>query len=507
MLYAQGNNNSPSASDPAVILLDFDGHEVKATPWNWNGSFYAEPTLISERQIREIIDRVETDYDIFNVKVTFEEKEYLKANPLKRIRVIVTPTSSWYGIAGGVALIGSFTWGDDTPCFVFSDQLNFKVKFIAEAISHEVGHTLGLQHQSEYDQYCNKVQEYNQGKGDSTGWAPIMGTGYFKSLTTWAIGQSTEDCSVIQDDLYLLSQLLEYKQEAAGNDSSQIPELIVRGFQVRTSGYIRTAHDQDRYILPIKRPTRITLIVTPGNEERGAVEPNLNIKLQLTDQHGQTIFSRDLPNELSASLDTTLQAGNYVVSIEGAPTDYLPDYGSIGAYIVHGFVGVTLPVHRFELKGHTSGHVHTLNWDYFTDEDIDTVRILQSDDGHQFHIIKRPDPELRSAVVIPGNNNKSYYKVELISRSGEVFVSNIISLQNRNTSGTRPYAYISGNEIVVYSIDHAPARLYSPAGNILFQTNLSKGFNRIPMQQNWKGLLILQVQTQKQPQSFRLINW
>ena len=507
ILFAQGNSNSPSVSDPAVILLDFDGHEVKATPWNWNGTFYAEATHLNDRQIHEIIERVETDYDIFNVRITLEEKEYKKADPLKRIRVIITPTSAWYGIAGGVALIGSFTWGDDTPCFVFSDQINFKVKFIAEAISHEVGHTLGLQHQSEYDPYCNKIQEYNQGTGDSTGWAPIMGTGYFKTLTTWAVGQSTEDCSVIQDDLHLISQVLEYKPEAAENDSTFIPELPVRGNQVRTAGFIKNAKEQDRYSLSIKRSTRITLLATPGNNERGCIEPNLNLQLTLFDQHSNILLIRDLPNDLKVLIDTTLAAGDYFVSVEGAPTDYLPDYGSIGAYMLSGFISITLPVFKLDLKGHTNGHAHTLNWSYVADEEITAVNIFQSDDGLNFQVIKTPDPTTRTATVVPGNGSRTYYKVEIKTASGGTYVSNVLSLNNNPVNRKKNYAYISGKEIILYSNETGAARIFNSSGNILTEFSVIKGFNRISIQPNWKGILILQLVSRKQSQSFRLINW
>jgi hypothetical protein len=76
-----------------------------------------------------------------------------------------------------VSYVGSFTWGDDTPGWVFSGLLNNNIKYIAEAVSHEAGHTLGLQHQSNYDAECTKTSEYGQGQGTGEiSWAPIMGS-------------------------------------------------------------------------------------------------------------------------------------------------------------------------------------------------------------------------------------------------------------------------------------------------------------------------------------------
>ncbi|MGZ5255476.1 MAG: hypothetical protein ACXWV4_13670, partial [Flavitalea sp.] len=52
-LYAQPGNNKFAAT----ILLDFNGHDVKATAWNWDGPFYAEATNLANKQISEIIKR------------------------------------------------------------------------------------------------------------------------------------------------------------------------------------------------------------------------------------------------------------------------------------------------------------------------------------------------------------------------------------------------------------------------------------------------------------------
>ncbi len=51
---------------------------------------------------------------------------------------------------------------------------NGNEKYTAEAISHEVGHTLGLSH----DGRITPSEGYYAGHGSGdTGWAPIMGVG------------------------------------------------------------------------------------------------------------------------------------------------------------------------------------------------------------------------------------------------------------------------------------------------------------------------------------------
>jgi len=118
----------------ATIYLDFDGQYVSGTSWNWNGDIDAQPAGFSSDAIKEIFNRVAEDYSIFQLNITTDSVAFLAAPPAQRIRIIITPTSDWYGSAGGVSFVGSFTWGDDTPAWVFNQLLGNNIKYIAEAI-------------------------------------------------------------------------------------------------------------------------------------------------------------------------------------------------------------------------------------------------------------------------------------------------------------------------------------------------------------------------------------
>ena len=197
-------NSYPAAS--AVIFLDFDGHTVNGTGWNYNGPIFCAPSGMDNTKITSIFNRVSEDYRPFNVNITTDSTKFLAAPINKRMRVILTTTSSWYGNAGGVAFVGSYTWGDDTPCFVFSALLNNNEKYVAEAAAHEAGHTLGLYHQSAYDGNCVKTSDYNGGLGTGEiAWAPIMGVGYYKNMTLWHNGANPYGCSSIQNDLTVIT--------------------------------------------------------------------------------------------------------------------------------------------------------------------------------------------------------------------------------------------------------------------------------------------------------------
>jgi len=111
----------PSAQ--ATIFLDFDGHYVTSTIWNGGNPINCAPSGMNDDQITEIFNRVSEDYRPFNVNVTTNETKFNSAPYNKRMRVVITTSNEWYGSgAGGVAYINSFTWGNNSPCFVVTGR-------------------------------------------------------------------------------------------------------------------------------------------------------------------------------------------------------------------------------------------------------------------------------------------------------------------------------------------------------------------------------------------------
>lgn len=127
--------------------MDFDGERVSDTSWNKGAIINAAPSSLTPTEIREVMARIAEDYAPFDITFTTRRKDYEGATVGRRMRVIVTPTDAAYPGGGGVAFTDSWSragvsFSETIPAWVFT----LSAKSVAEAISHEVGHTLGLSH-------------------------------------------------------------------------------------------------------------------------------------------------------------------------------------------------------------------------------------------------------------------------------------------------------------------------------------------------------------------------
>ncbi|WP_317899917.1 T9SS type A sorting domain-containing protein [Aurantibacillus circumpalustris] len=336
-------NSSPAITNK-VIYLDFDGQKVVGTGWNSGNLINAAPSTMNAANIILIWKRVSEDYRPFDVNITTDSIRFNNATPDKRIRVVFTPTSAWYGSAGGVAYVGSFAWGGTpgTPCWVFENQLSYNVKNMAEAAAHEVGHTLTLRHQSEYNSSCVKTAEYNNGFGNGvTSWAPIMGVGYSKNVTIWHTGQSATSCNTIQFDhgnsgIGITSpNFLSFLQDDVGDNFNTAKILNLTNLNLVDSGIITEPTDKDAYRFTICSNRYVSIGVKPwALDTTNYLGANLDVRLFLYDALSN-VLAVDTPlSKLHSLVGLNLTPGTYYFTVDGGRSAYYNDYGSLGKYYV-----------------------------------------------------------------------------------------------------------------------------------------------------------------------------
>jgi len=487
--------NSDLTSNP-VILIDFDGHYVTGTPWNWNGPINAAPSGLSNAVMKEIIASVAADYRIFQVNITTDPSEYNAAPAASRMRVIVTTTSDWYGSAGGVAYVGSYSWGDDTPCWVFSALLSYDAKKIAEAISHEAGHTLGLQHQSKYDSLCNKLGEYNTGSGNFTsGWSPIMGVSYYTNVSTWMKGSNTISCGTVQDDIATIAGYpnnLTIRTDDVGNTLSTAKTLTL-GAAISADGVISTISDKDVFAVTTTTLTRLNLTVSPESVDGVEKSANLNIKLSLLNKNGAVIKAYT-PASLGASIDTTLKAARYFLLVEGVGSSYIPDYGSVGKYIIRGSAVATSSLATsVSLTGTVTGTMHNLQWSVEPDITVTDVEVLQSADGKSFTPVQHfqaGTSEFSNHLAKPST---IYYQVKVTDDAEIEHYSKVISLSGIGSSELSVLANAADRSLRIQMPDAGDYEIFGSNGQLYQRGKLYMGTNLVYVRGNQKGIFVMKT--------------
>ena len=329
-----------------VIYLDFDGETGPFAGW---GSFDAAPSGATNAQIKDVWQRVAEDYQPFNLNVTTDRRVFDTAAENSRMHVILTPTTTAAPGAGGVAYVGSFNSTGDTVCWSFYST----GKSAAEVVSHEVGHTLGLSH----DGRNTPSEGYYGGHGSGeTGWAPIMGVGYYQNLVQWSKGEYTS-ANNTEDDLSIITNnnnSVAYRADDYGATFATAGYLeILANNSVSNEGIIETSTDFDAFrFTTAGGAVSLTVSVVSAS-------PNLDILAEIFTSAGVLVATANPDAALSATVAATLAAGDYTLRVSGVGRgDPLVDgytaYDSLGAYLITGTVAGGVKPDRFTIAENTA---------------------------------------------------------------------------------------------------------------------------------------------------------
>lgn len=341
---------------PRTIYLDFRGGTVSGTAWNSSyglSTLNVEPfsitapadTAFTDAELTEIQRAwqvVAEDFAPFDVNVTTKDPGAAaldrtdSSDSVYGIRVRVTAGGDLYDSCGcgGVAYINVFnkTGSSRTyyqPAWVFTEGASTSGKNFGEAISHEVGHNFGLDHDA---------TPYTGYYSGAAPWAPIMGSSYGQPVSHWSRGEYA-GATETEDDLAVIATGAPLRSDDHA-DTAEGATLLATGTPV--NGVVATRADVDAFTFTAAGTT--TLTVSPA-----AGLPNLDVELRIADDIGATVAtvnpavartSSAVATGLGASWTATLPStpATYTAYVDGVGTGdpmtagKYSDYGSLGNY-------------------------------------------------------------------------------------------------------------------------------------------------------------------------------
>lgn len=490
----------------ATIYFDFDGHTVNHPFWNGGMTLHCAPSGLTDAQINEIFSRVSEDYRPFDVNITTDSTVFINAPLNKRTRIIVTPTSGWYPGVGGVAFIGSFTWGDDTPGFVFSDRLQNFAKYIAECCTHESGHTIGLSHQSRYDGNCNLLEPYSQGTGTGEiSWAPVMGNSYYRNMTGWNDGPTPYGCALVQDNLTIITTQngFTYRRDDY-NDLMNEQTVTLPEMSFSREGIISTRADKDPFKYTTTRNGWFHFEAKPFGLNNSNVGANLDIQVELYNSDRELINTYNPAEKMDVVIDTMLTAGTYYFVVTGSGNVNISDYGSLGSYSITGSAGA-LPIRDISLGGQVQNGNHNFNWNIIADEPIVEQILQSSTDGSNYETIATFDGIKRTFTYRPSLTGEIFYRLKIRSVINETAYSNTISLKVPANSKPFRVATVVSNHIRVRGDEIFNYALVDVSGKVMVKGTGMAGVNEVSMERYPAGMYILVIHSATTKQTERII--
>jgi hypothetical protein len=322
---------------PVTLFLDFNGHiqhenvggadipVIGGEIGGWsNFELPAYDTdddpltysLQEQEDIHEIWSVVAEDYAPFDINVTTVDPDPGRLHPdLPYLRVIMSGGSDVRDgkDQGGFADIGGYKdENEPNVAFVFLKEkdtgLDRSVRFLADAASHEAGHSFGLDH-------------YEGGTGDE-GKAPIMeddGAHPARRGTWWG-----DD----MDQLVGHGNGFGYRADDHANGISGASSFVLTNTGPLGRGVIEKTTDVDTFRF-VTGGGDLSITVKGASLGTRGSATNLDAVVRLLNASGGVIAESDDPITLFARVETSVPAGTYYVQVASHG-----EQGDVGQYTV-----------------------------------------------------------------------------------------------------------------------------------------------------------------------------
>jgi hypothetical protein len=343
-----------------TVFLDFDGAMVVDTGWNTGDRAMANATHIGYDSdgnpmtftstehafVQAVWREVAESYAPFDVDVTTQDPgpagytRSASSDATYGTHVVVTSSKvakdEACGTCLGLAWVGSFDSVDPNgvyqPAWVFADSPQLTPTVIAQAATHETGHTLGLHHDG------TTTTAYYAG---TAAWGPIMGSSRTRAVSQFSIGEYAGANNTENDVAIIQSNGLPLRPDDHGSSTSTPDQLGVRAsYDVR--GVIGTRSDTDVFAISLPCTTSLKVSATGIGAQTA-----LDLSLAVVDGAGRTVAvnspsstyagSPPVSSGMNAQVSVPSATGTYYLRVDGVGqgnpgTTGWSDYGSLGQY-------------------------------------------------------------------------------------------------------------------------------------------------------------------------------
>ncbi len=384
-------NGATVSSSTAWAISYFGGKDFTCLPFDIDG----DPTTFNDKEqliIKLIWEHVAEDYAPFDIDVTTVEPSTY-TNTTAHALVTQNKTSAGddcpnLSTSTGVAYVDVFGNSSFASMYnvsfqyfqKFSSALDYPgyySRFLADTVSHEVGHNFGLSHDGQGSTEYYPGHDKNGSQSTSSqfwysegSWCPIMGAASGRSLSQWSRGEYYNSTNT-QDDIAIIGAKTGFVPDDVASTTAGATLLepgANHAYQFKIAS-LQNSTDTDTFKFVLSGSSS-SLMVAPyvdKDNESGldVIEGgNSDLKVELLNSTGGLISSMEPEPQTYLFTTSAIPAGTYYLRVSadgfGSPQtstcNGYTSYGSIGTYLVQ----VAGPVYNVDWAG-KSGQAATDN--------------------------------------------------------------------------------------------------------------------------------------------------
>jgi hypothetical protein len=316
------------------LYIDFDGWKgYKAWDPAGDGAAFSDAEKLL---IQKIWYLTSEDYMPFTIDVTTEE-----------------PGSGFLGMRAVVDGSGKYDYGwaymnswPNSNNIAYTGIWDNQWVWIAQAASHEVGHTLNVK------DHGDDQTGYYMGHGQGwTAWGAIMGWDS-DSIGVWDDGDYPY-ANNPEDSLNIIETRVgvDYRPDDHGNSIATATAVDITADLI-AEGNIEQVTDVDYFSFTMAGSGDVVIAIN-GDLTYGIAQTNLDVLAKIHDSEGEVLYTSNPEDRLHAVFNVTLSAGDYYISVDGTGYDDprgdpseaygYSDYGVLGYYSIMQYTGNTNP--------------------------------------------------------------------------------------------------------------------------------------------------------------------